>query len=328
MIQGYPAKADTMKLKLSSRPFDFRPEKIILYPKSELTFVANLTMIFAIAILVAGIATREYVYTLGGVFSLLFIGAVILYIYGAQSLIFDTRRQEIHRKTFFRDKYLCGFSDISHIELIVHPGYDIAHYRCFLKKEPNGKGIKMSVNFKDDDKDFISMTQTAIPALMVILFSDAGEFVLPKATTDDTVFFRKIGNNVFCHRYMDYPAFFMVISTFILFYFLPLITGSYHFFILMIIPAILLYLQSWIIIDRNRRLILTSSWWGFDKKRIPYTDLRILGIESHGSREGMLGGTSIYAIMKDGSPHLIIKKMLMEERAPRLIQEIEVLTKS
>jgi len=211
--------------------------------------------------------------------------------------------------------------------MIIHPGYNISHFRCFLKMAPNGMGIKLTVNFKEDDQYFVALSQSVIPILLSIIPDDEEELVIPPKTIHDTVFFRRIGNRLFIYKYIDYPAFFVVLIVFIIFFLLPLFAGSYYYLLLLLIPIFMLMRRSSVIIDRERRSVFTSFWWGMVKRHFSYTDIKTLGVAIHNTRGGFLGGSTIFALNNNGSPSLIIKKMLMEERIPRLLQEIEVLTK-
>jgi len=83
-----------MKLKFSSKPFDIQSDKVVLYPKSELTFIANLALKFAIIVLVLVVTITKDVHMLVAFFFPLFTGAVILYIYGAQELVFDIKKKK------------------------------------------------------------------------------------------------------------------------------------------------------------------------------------------------------------------------------------------
>lgn len=317
-----------MKLKLSSRPYEISTGKVILYPKSELTIIANLTTIFSLIILLIILIISSYIHALAiTVVIPLFAGAVVLYIYGAQQLVFDTATKEIHRKTFFKDKYLCGFSDVSHIELIIHPGYNIGHYRCFLKRYPKGMGIKLSVNYKEDDKYFTELSSKVIPILLSVIPDDGEELVIPPTTIHDVVFFRRAGNCIFEYKYLDYPSFLTVLLISAVFMLLTIFTELHHFFFVQLLPLIMLFRFSRIIIDRREKMIHTSFWWGLLRRKFSYAQIYMLGVASSKTQDGLLKGTSIYAIMKNDAKYLLLKKMLMEERVPRLIQEIEVLLK-
>lgn len=202
-----------------------------------------------------------------------------------------------------------------------------ACYTYHFKSALGAQELKLTPYMKvGESGNFEALTYYAICNFINLLSDNEENIPSYERITDNLRLFQPIADGVYSYTYTSEGVSFLVYMLTLIVLFFAFLTESYSLFVLLVIPTLIFFKKSKVIINKNAKAISIDEQ---DSEKIScfYTDISYFDVRSlnqHNSGKG-IHSVDIRANMPDGRPKTVAMNMKYDWRPLRLMEEIQML---